>query len=324
MVDYTRTARRAPWDSLPQPVRERIAARLGQEVTAVELAGSGFTHGFAAVVRGASRALFAKAAPAEDDLIYPAYLREAAVLAELPARMPTPVYLGSDSVDAADGAWQVMFFEPVTGRMPGQPWTEPDLAAVHSALLEVERLLQRLPAALQGPDLRTQFAQDTDICALFGAIGRGTEPPPFAPLITRGRAAELQQLVDRSAAALRGTAVLHSDLRADNILISRDGQALFCDWNFLTTGPRWADWVVILAYAWLDGVDVRPWLAGSALTRDADPEDIDSWLAVLAAYMVLSGSRPEVPSSPLLREHARHSARMLTGWLAERRGWNQP
>lgn len=142
--------------------------------------------------------------------------------------------------------------------------------------------------------------------------------PGFVPALSAAARSELQLLLGGSATALAGDRLLHNDLRPDNILMTERG-AVFCDWNYLARGPRWADWVVILAYARFDGLQVTDRLASSALSRGAEPEHIDCWLAVLLAYMLQAGGQAELPDSPALREHQRFSARMFLDWLIERR-----
>lgn len=58
------------------------------------------------------------------------------------------------------------------------------------------------------------------------------------------------------------------------------------------------------------------------LTREADPDHIDSWLAVIAAYVFANADLPLFPGgSPVIRVHQRRYARLFLDWLAERRGW---
>ncbi len=118
------------------------------------------------------------------------------------------------------------------------------------------------------------------------------------------------------------TAVRPLDLRPDNIILaSGSGRAWICDWNYLTTGPAWADWVALLPYARQGGLDADSLLRNSALSGGVPDDAVDSWLALLAAYMVVTGSSPEVPTSPHLRAHGRFTARIMVDWVSERRKW---
>lgn len=144
VIDYAATARRLGWDDLPAEVRARVAGWAGGRVGSVQLAGGGFTHGFAALVDG-PRPLFAKAIALDDPHIAPAYAREVEVLAALPAGAPVPALLEQ----AVVAGWQVLATVPVAGRMPGAPWTLADARAVHDSCRTSNAVLEAAgPAVL--------------------------------------------------------------------------------------------------------------------------------------------------------------------------------
>ena len=315
-TDYRHTSRRRPWDSLPEAVRAHLARQVGGQVASVELAGGGFTHGFAGIVHGSSGGrVFAKAAPSVDTLIHPAYVRESRVVPLLPAGMPSPQLLAAGDIEDDDGChWQLLVYEAVDGRMPGRPWTGEDLAAVEAACTVSARLLSGFPAALAGTPVAEDLAA---VPGVFGRIADGGAPPWFLPDLSAEQARRFRDLLAFSPEALAGNAVLHGDLRPDNILVG-SGTAVFCDWNFLGTGAAWIDWVGVLPYARGGGMDVEAWLKRSALTRDIPADHIDAFLAALLAYMINSGCSPEVEASPHLRSHGRHTARLVYDWAAAR------
>lgn len=111
----------------------------------------------------------------------------------------------------------------------------------------------------------------------------------------------------------------HGDLRADNVLV--DGErAAFVDWNWLARAAAWTDFVGVLPLARADGVDADAWLRRSPLTVPAD--DIDAFLARVAAYLLASADDPPWPGgSALIRVHQRRFARTFLDWLNVRRGW---
>lgn len=332
MVDYTRTARRTPWDALPGQVQAKVQKLLGTPITRISVAGGGFTPGFAAIISGSitgdvgvsGAAIFVKVASSADSFIYPAYVREAEVLAALPAGLPITQLIAAENIETVDARWQILCFEAVDGYMPGNPWTEQDLNVVHSALIAVQDGLAALPRQLTGEPTAQLFGADPNLTTVFQTLEQSGQWPDFVPSTAAAHARELQQLCAGSHEALAGNSVLHGDLRADNIIIrGHDRQALFCDWNFLSTGPVWADWVALLPYAWHGGIDVERWLAESPLSAGANPDHIDSWLAILTAYMIVNGAKPEIPSSPQLRAHGRYTARVLLDYLSSRREWEQ-
>ena len=92
-VDYRATSRRPQWSELPPAVRTVIERAAGGRVaSAAPSVSSGFTGGFAALLRLADgREVFAKAGSAVNPHVVDAYAREAVVLAGLPARPPRRV-----------------------------------------------------------------------------------------------------------------------------------------------------------------------------------------------------------------------------------------
>ncbi|MHA7275034.1 phosphotransferase [Arthrobacter sp. Hz1] len=326
LVDYTQTARRLPWTALPTAVCQHFASVLDASVESAAAAGGGFTNGFAAVLSGAGRTLFAKAAPSTDSHIFAAYVREAEVLTNLPTGLPIPLLRSADRLTVEGIDWQLLSFKAVNGYMPGRPWTAADLGAVHHSLLVVQSALRHLPAGLSGGSMVDEFFGDRPATDVFGQFARNGGAPPYLPRLTTAQLGDLQEVASHGREALTGDSVLHNDLRADNIIISAAGRkparALFCDWNFLSTGPAWADWVALLVYPHHAGIDVDRWLAESPLSAGAAPDHIDAWLATLAAYMITSAAQPELATSPLLRTHQRFTARILIDWLSERRKWD--
>ncbi|WAP50434.1 phosphotransferase [Arthrobacter sp. ATA002] len=313
--DYRVTAVRRTWAGLPDLLRRRAAAHLGGTVSAVRSAGGGFTPGFAAVLEGAgSERIFAKAAPETDSFIYPSYLREAEVARRMPAGMPVPVLSAAEQLTVDGTGWQLLVYEAVDGAMPGHPWTDRELQAIEASCAEAVRILKGFPRELAGEPLAGDL---TAVPSGFLSVADGAPAPWFLPGLTARHAAGFQELLALCPEALAGEAVLHGDLRPDNILI-RSGRALICDWNFLGTGAEWTDWVSVLPYAHSGGLDADAWLQRSALTRGVPARHIDAFLAALLNYMIHSGSQPDVPSSPQLRAHGRHTARIVYDWCLRR------
>ena len=313
--DYRSTAARRTWAELPFLLQERAAAHLGGRVTRVRMAGGGFTPGFAAVLESAGGGrIFAKAAPESDAFIYPSYLREARVLPFMPPGMPLPALRAAEHLAVDGTGWQLLVYEAVDGTMPGHPWTNGELRAVEQSCAEAVRRLQDFPRELAGDPLADDFAA---VPSSFLAVADGEPAPWFLPGLSAREAGSFQALLDLCPEALAGDAVLHGDLRPDNILML-SGLALICDWNYLGSGPEWADWVSVLPYARAGGLDADAWLHRSALTRAVPARYIDAFLAGLLNYMIHWGSQPEVPTSPQLRVHGRHTARIVYDWCVAR------
>ena len=317
--DYRNTAVRRTWPELPEALQERISVHLGGPVTRVQPAGGGFTPGFAAVLETGTETAgggrrFVKAAPESDGFIYPSYLREALVVPLLPTGLPMPKLHTAEQLIADGTSWQLLVYEAVDGVMPGHPWTDADLRAVEEACTDAVLRLSDFPPELAGDPLGEELA---GVPSQFLSVAEGGPAPWFLPGLSAPEAAGLQHLLESCPEALAGTAVLHGDLRPDNILM-RSGRALICDWNFLGTGAAWTDWVSVLPYARAGGLDADSELRRSALTRDVPDRTIDAFLAGMLNYMLHAGGQPDVPTSPHLRVHGRHTARIVYDWWVRR------
>ena len=58
-----------------------------------------------------------------------------------------------------------------------------------------------------------------------------------------------------------------------------------------------------------------------ALTRDVEPEDVDTFLALVCGYFLTSAAQPVPTSSPHVRAAQRWQGEVCWSWLGERRGW---
>jgi len=121
-----------------------------------------------------------------------------------------------------------------------------------------------------------------------------------------------------------GRTLCHGDLRPDNLLVpvTGPGVATVVDWNWVGAAAGWVDWVGLLPLMAAQGIDTDALLVSSPLTRDADPESVDAYLATIAAYM-LGGYRDAPPPgcTPALRQHQLLMAHLFLEFLRERRDW---
>ena len=120
---------------------------------------------------------------------------------------------------------------------------------------------------------------------------------------------------------MAGDTVVHTDVRDDNVLIDRQGQAWFCDWNWPVAGAAWLDSLFMLIGPRGDGLDVEPVIAERRLLRGLPAESIDVMIALVTAYFLKSADDPVPPTSPFLRDHQRWQGEVCWEWLCERRGW---
>ena len=325
-LDYTATVQRPSWTQLPHAVRRAVGAAAGSPVAlADDPPGSGFTGSFAAVVHLVDgRSVFAKAGSGRNPHVLAALAQEATVLAGLPAGVPAARLVGSLGLDPGvvdEYAWRVLVVEVVPGRVP-QPWTLPAVTAVHEACVLAAAALTPAPQGLALTSLGADLLADERSMNQFDRLACGAANVTWGqPHWVLARATELSALAHAAPSAVQGSTACHGDLRADNVLF--DGErAVLVDWNWLACGAPWTDFVGVLAPARADGVDVDAWVPRSPLTRDVPADDIDAFLAWVAAFMLAGADDPPWPGgSALVRVHQRRFARTFLHWLAARRGW---
>lgn len=308
-VPHGRTARRLEWAHLPPQLRALVEDRLGSPVIRAESQGSGFTPGFASrlTARDGSR-LFVKAASRKAQGPFAqAYAQEARTLELLPDAVPAPRLLWTH----ADDLWVLLAFECVEGRPPCRPWRQTELDACLDTLARAAEVTHPIPVGLGLKPLTEELP------GLVSGWEHVARTDPGWPHLQDVRA-----LAAEHALAPVTDALVHSDARDDNFLVTPGGTALLCDWNWPALGPAWLDAVWLLVSAHGDGLDADAVLAAHPLTRDADPDQVDGWLAMLCGYQLEARDRPVPPTSPYLRVHARWWSEAAWAWLARRRGWD--
>lgn len=343
VVDYSATSLRPEWADLPESLRTALDVALGTEVvSAGRSVRSGFTGGFAAPVRLADgRGVFVKAAD-ESIHAYRAYQREAEIVPQLPAAIRVPRIVATAHATggpissasahptgpraaepaATDVRWFAVVSELVVGRMPGTPWTAADFTAVTTACRTIAAALT--PSPLPGLEPFTVGLESPDFpLHLPEQVLAGERPLPagFQPWLP-DVLPELADLIALYPAALAGDSAMHSDLRPDNLLLDGTGQAWTVDWNWLSLGPGWCDWVGLLPMAQAHGIDTAAAVRRNPLTADVPADHLDCFAAVVTAYMLDRPDAPPPPGcTPELRRHQRLSAWTFLDWLALRRGW---
>ena len=306
VVPHGRTARRLEWPLLPPMLRSMIARRLGSPVVSAESAGAGFTPGFASVLTCAdgSRHFVKAASKKAQERFADSYREEARKLRALPTGLPVPRLLWCHEDDLG----VVLELEYVDGAIPARPWRQPDLDACLDTL-------EVLAAQLTPPPLKLDtFADDfADCLSGWDHLRRVSPDHPYLE--------EAAALASRFREHTAGDTLVHTDGRDDNFLLT-GGRALLCDWNWPVVGASWIDTVILLISAHGDGLDADAVLADRRLTRDADPEHVDTFLALIAGYFFERRDEPVPNSSPYLRAHQGWYAEATWSWLAKRRGWS--
>ncbi|MGI8521839.1 MAG: phosphotransferase family protein [Nocardioides sp.] len=304
-IPHGRTAQRLTWPHLPAAVRAAIEERCGAPVVEALSQGTGFTPGFASVLRCADGSRhFVKAASAKAQRMFAeSYREEARKLHTLPAAAPAPRLLWEIDAD-----WVVLGIEYVESRTPARPWRQADLDLALDALETCARELTPPPLALDS------FEQEFAGWPAYWDHVRATRPDLL-------HLEDTAELATGYAPITSGDTLVHTDVRDDNTLLTTDGRALFCDWNWPVMGAAWLDTVIMLIGPRGDGLDVEAVLRERALTREVPSEHVDIVLALVCGYFFKAADDPVPPTSPYIREAQRWQGEVVWAWLAERRGW---
>lgn len=314
------SGQRLDWRDLPRSVRTRIQELAGTRVTAETSATTGFSPGFAAVLELTDgRGVFVKAVSPEQNPESPDLARrEIRAAAALPAGVPAPHLLWSDD----DGDWVLLGFEVAPGRPPLLPWEPAELRQVLDAL-------RALAAAepVPGHDLpctADQLADDfqgwsrlaagpaADLEPLDGwADGTGTWAREHLDLLVGWESAAL--------AACEGTALVHGDLRADNVLIDHDhGRVALIDWPHASVGAPWLDLAFMLpSVAMQGGGRPQDLFWAEPVAAGVEPERLRAAVAGLAGYFAHGALQPAPLGIPNLRRFQQAQAEQAVAWLRD-------
>lgn len=308
------TARRPRWQDLPVAVRGHIEMAAGASVVSTWSSGTGFTPGFASRLSlDDGREVFVKAASSADDRrhlwsLSDAYRDEARKLRGLGPRFGAPSLLWSHDVESEGERWVLLGLEYVAGVPPRRPWRADQLRLVLDRLAEVAPALADPP-----PELALAPVYDEIVVDFGDRLGRVRELSGSDAWLDT-----VAELCADSATLLVGGSLVHLDLRDDNVLITREGEVWFVDWNFPAIGAPWIDLVCLLLSARGDGLDVEAILRSHPLSRDVDPRAINALLALLWSYWGIAMTEPVPPHSPHLRDHQRWYGDVTRDWLHER------
>jgi Phosphotransferase enzyme family len=120
-----------------------------------------------------------------------------------------------------------------------------------------------------------------------------------------------------AAATIDGSAVLHFDVRSDNLCI-RDGRAILVDWNHACIGNP-----VLDIASWLPSLQAE----GGARPEEILPDDtpgLSEVAALLAGYFCARAGLPEIPHAPHVRPLQLAQSETSLPWAARLLGLPPP
>jgi aminoglycoside phosphotransferase (APT) family kinase protein len=301
---------RIRWTDVPAHVRSEVDAILGSPVVEAVSQTGGFSPGTADRVRTADgRRAFVKAvSPRQNERSVTLHRQEAAVSARLPSDPHIPRLLGTYD----DGEWIALVLEDVEGAHPVTPWQPAELAATLGMLSELAGRLTPTPI----PDLPS--ASDVLAHDLAGWSRVRADPPEDLDPWARANLDRLAGLAERAPYALSGGTLVHTDVRADNLLVRPDGQVVLVDWPWACRGPAWLDRVLLLVNVQLYGGHDVEALLGEHVGTAVDADDVDALLAGLTGYFVDAARHPAPVGLPTVRAFQRDQGRSTLAWLRRR------
>ncbi|HZU74967.1 MAG TPA: aminoglycoside phosphotransferase family protein [Acidimicrobiales bacterium] len=306
-----RAGTRLDWGAVPEAVRIDVETRLGAPVASALTSEMGFSPAVAARLELADhRRVFVKAigpdhlsgAPGGQEL----YRREARAAASLPEAVPAPRLLGSWELEG----WVVLVFEAVEGRPPMLPWRSDELARVLDGLTVLAELLT--PAPFDAPPVpvlgNRHWRSLQDRPALLDGL-------PWVDTWVRQDLDQLVELEALAGEAATGETLVHTDIRADNVLITGKG-VVFVDWPHAAIGAEWIDLMFLLpSVAMQGGPEPNETFWAHPVSRRADRNDAARVLAGIAGFFVHGSSQPAPPGLPNLRTFQAAQGRQALSWL---------
>lgn len=306
---------RIEWSDVAPDVRRSIEEHLGASVVDARNEAGGFSPGLAArCLLDDGRRVFVKAvSPDQNPVARTIHRREAEVAAQLPPDLSVPRYLGS--VD--DGHWVALLFDEVVGVQPDEPWSPHQLRLVLGALQRFGEQVTPTPA----PELEPVADRYREAFRGWRQIAGGHADASSYGGEVLGAVDRLAELESGWVEAAAGNTLLHTDLRADNLLITPEGEVVLVDWPWACNGAAFFDLVLLLPSVGLGGgPDPATVIEHHGLFADVDPDALVAVFAALTGFFVRQSLDPAPVGLPTVRAFQRAQAEVALAWLLPRIG----
>jgi Phosphotransferase enzyme family len=210
-----------------------------------------------------------------------------------------------------DGEHPVLALEDLSSGAWPPPW---DAAGISALLASLDEMWAT--DAPPGTALATDDARE--IAGGWDEIARSPEPFLRLGLCSDSWLSKyldtLRSVADE--AVFEGDALLHFDVRSDNVCFRPDdGHAVLIDWNLTSVGNPQIDVVF-----WLPSLEAEGGPAPETVLPDADP----GLVSTCAAFFCARAARPPIPTAPTVREVQLVQARTALPWAARALGLPPP
>ncbi len=209
-----------------------------------------------------------------------------------------------------DGRHPVLALEDLSVAEWPPPWSAERVRAVRAALDELH--------ARPVPEETPRAADDRlELREGWEEIRR--HPGPFLELGLCSRSwleAALPALHKAARSApLEGNALLHFDVRSDNVCFLPDGTAALVDWNWTSVGNPLVDTAF-----WPPSLHAE----GGPAPEEILAEGAGELAACAAGYLGAHAARPPIPTAPRVRPVQLRQARTALPWAARALGLPEP
>lgn len=304
---------RVDWDGLPASLTGSIEQVIGSPVVEARTQRGGFSPGVAARLLCADGTRwFVKAVSAEANPDTPGiHRREAEILRGLDplaaaGNLPIARLRGVVEQDP----WIALILDDVDGHNPATPWADGELTRVLAA---VDALADALtPAPLATPGIEALGEEFTG--------WRTLAQTPDDDRLDRWSRDHLDELAELEATwtdAAAGDTLVHADLRADNILLTRD-RVVVVDWPHACRGAAFID-VVFFApsVAMQGGPQPADLMAMTRIGRCVDRQAVTATVCALAGYFTQRSLTPAPAGIPTVRAFQAAQGQIARRWLAD-------
>ena len=235
------------------------------------------------------------------------YRREARITAALPNAVPAPQLLASMEPDR----WVVLSFEDIVGSPPVLPWQPGELSRVFDAFSILASILT--PSPIPAPPATVPGG--VNAWALLCADPSALDELPGLDAWARRNLEPLSDVASTLHSAHQGPTLLHSDIRADNILLTAEG-VVFVDWSHAQVGAPWVDVVYFLpSVAMQGGGDPQMLFWNHPVAHGADLRAVCSVLASLAGFFIYGATQKPSPGLLTLRRFQLAQGVEALAWL---------
>lgn len=299
-------APRLRWTDLTAAGREAVERHAGGAVRRTWDQPGGYTTGIAARLQFHDGGeAFLKAIPRDHELAE-MYRHEAHIADALPASCPAPELRWAGEA----GGWNLQLFAFVHGRHPSLAPGSPDLAATTDTVAALADTLT--PCPLHQPRrVVDEFARDF--------TGWRRLPHRLLPDWAMPHWDAFVAYETRCGELADGDTLVHTDLRADNLLITADGQVLVVDWAWGARGAAWVDPAMLLPQLILAGhtpADAEAIMSRVPAWRSAPPDAVTRFAVALTGYWVEALHRDGLGEE--LQAYRRRAVQAGRAWIGHR------